>query len=147
MQNGGKRNKKPPLPVILVTAALIVSADGRVLIARRPEGKPMAGLWEFPGGKVHSGESETGALIRELKEELAITAQKDALIRVMEVSHSYPDFHLIMPLYLCRRWQGTPAPLEGQEIAWVWPENLSDFPMPPADEPIILKIPLILEKY
>ena len=131
----------PDLPDVLVAAALIVDQKGRVLIAQRPTGKSMAGLWEFPGGKVHKGETRTKALIRELKEELDITVLDSALHLVMEVSHAYEDFQLNMPLYLCRQWQGDINPQEGQEVAWVFPEDLSDYQMPPADTPIIDKIP------
>ncbi len=107
----------------------------------------MAGLWEFPGGKVHASETEKEALARELKEELAITVSQASLHRVVEISHRYGDFQLIMPLYLCRSWTGDIFPLEGQEIAWVSPLELPDYPMPPADAPIIAKIPGFLKKF
>jgi len=147
MKNRKITFNKLPGSKILVVAVLIVNTRGKILLARRPEGKSMAGLWEFPGGKVHDGESETEALVRELREEVALTVREKDLIRVMEVSHDYADFHLMMPLYLCRKWRGEPAPLEGQQLAWVKPKELSGYAMPPADEPVIAKIPGILEKY
>lgn len=124
-------------PVVLVAAVALVDADGRVLLARRPPGKPLAGLWEFPGGKVHDGETPEAALIRELREELAIDTQESCLAPFTFASHAYESFHLLMPLYLCRRWQGTPRPVEGQELAWVRPPRLRDYPMPPADKPLV----------
>ena len=124
-------------PLLLVAAAALVDPDGRVLIAERPEGKAMAGLWEFPGGKVHSGETPEAALIRELREELAVETRTSCLAPVAFASHAYPDFHLLMPLFACRVWQGTPAPQEGQRLAWVRPARLRDYPMPPADEPLV----------
>ena len=127
----------PPLPTILVAAVALVDADGRVLIAKRPPGKPMAGLWEFPGGKVHEGETPEIALVRELKEELGIDTAGSCLAPFTFASHRYERFHLLMPLYLCRRWQGNPSPREGQELAWVKPMRLADYPMPPADVPLI----------
>ncbi|MEX2449247.1 MAG: (deoxy)nucleoside triphosphate pyrophosphohydrolase [Rhodospirillales bacterium] len=125
------------LPIVLVSAAALVDIDGRVLIAKRPEGKAMAGLWEFPGGKVNAGESPEAALVRELKEELAIDITESCLAPLAFASHAYEDFRLLMPLYVCRVWKGTLAPLEGQEIAWVRPVRLGDYPMPPADLPLI----------
>jgi 8-oxo-dGTP diphosphatase len=125
------------LPTVLVSAVALVDPDGRVLIARRPEGKSMAGLWEFPGGKVHEGETPEIALIRELKEELDIDVTESCLGPFTFASHRYDDFHLLMPLYLCRKWQGTVRPLEGQELAWVRPNKLRDYPMPPADVPLV----------
>jgi 8-oxo-dGTP diphosphatase len=125
------------LRLVLVAAVALVDADGRVLLARRPEGKSMAGLWEFPGGKVHAGEAPEAALIRELKEELTIDVAESCLAPFAFASHRYPDFHLLMPLYVCRRWSGTPAALEGQELAWVRPARLGDYPMPPADRPLV----------
>jgi 8-oxo-dGTP diphosphatase len=129
----------PPGPVrmVLVAAAALVDVDNRVLLARRPPGKPMAGLWEFPGGKVHEGETPEAALIRELREELAIDITYACLAPFTFASHRYPDFHLLMPLYLCRKWRGTVTPLEGQELTWVRPNRLADYPMPPADVPLI----------
>ncbi|HEX6103863.1 MAG TPA: 8-oxo-dGTP diphosphatase MutT [Alphaproteobacteria bacterium] len=125
------------LPLVLVAAVALIDADGRVLLARRPQGKSMAGLWEFPGGKVHDGEAPEGALIRELKEELGVDTAESCLAPFTFASHRYPDFHLLMPLYVCRRWSGTPKPLEGQELAWVRPQRLKEYPMPPADRPLV----------
>jgi 8-oxo-dGTP diphosphatase len=126
-----------PLPIVLVAAVALVDTDGRVLIARRPEGKSMAGLWEFPGGKVHDGETPEAALIRELKEELAIDVMEACLAPLTFASHRYETFHLLMPLYVCRRWDGTVAPQEGQAVKWVKPSKLADYPMPPADKPLV----------
>lgn len=123
--------------VVLVVAAALVDADGRVLLAQRPEGKSMAGLWEFPGGKVNTGEAPETALIRELHEELGIDTWKSCLAPLTFASHAYVGFHLLMPLYVCRRWQGTPHPQEGQKLAWVRPNALRDYPMPPADLPLV----------
>ena len=128
---------KAPLPIVLVAAAALVDADGRVLIARRPAGRSMAGLWEFPGGKVAPGETPEAALIRELQEELGIDTRESCLAPIAFASHRYDDFHLLMPLYACRVWKGLPTPREGQELAWVRPPRLSDYPMPPADAPLI----------
>jgi len=128
------------LPVVLVVAVALIDADGRVLIAKRPEGKKMAGLWEFPGGKVDPGERPEAALIRELKEELDIDTAESCLAPLTFASHAYDDFHLLMPLYVCRRWQGIATPREGQELAWVKPVRLGDYPMPPADKPLIAMI-------
>ncbi|OWJ55861.1 8-oxo-dGTP diphosphatase MutT [Inquilinus limosus] len=127
----------PPLPVVLVVAVALVDADGRVLIAQRPEGKSMAGLWEFPGGKVDPGETPEAALIRELREELGVDTEESCLAPFTFASHRYERFHLLMPLYLCRRWQGVPQPREGQVLAWVAPNRLRDYPMPPADKPLV----------
>lgn len=123
--------------LVLVAACALVDADGRVLIARRPEDKPMAGLWEFPGGKVEAGERPEETLIRELHEELAIDVTEACLAPVTFASHAYDEFHLLMPLYVCRRWSGTVTPREGQEIAWVRPVRLGNYRMPPADVPLI----------
>jgi 8-oxo-dGTP diphosphatase len=123
--------------LVLVAACALVDADGRVLIAQRPHNKPMPGLWEFPGGKVEHGERPEQSLIRELKEELDITVSEDCLAPLAFASHAYPDFHLLMPLYVCRKWQGTLRPLEGQAVKWVAARMLRDYPMPPADEPLI----------
>ena len=123
--------------ILLVAAAALVDADGRVLIAKRPEGKTLAGLWEFPGGKVEAHERPEAALIRELKEELAIDVSEACLAPLTFASHAYADFHLLMPLYVCRRWKGVVAPVEGQELQWVRPLKLRDFPMPPADSPLV----------
>jgi 8-oxo-dGTP diphosphatase len=123
--------------VVLVVACALVDADGRVLIAERPPGRAMAGLWEFPGGKVEAGERPETTLIRELKEELGIVVEEACLAPLTFASHTYPDFHLLMPLYVCRRWNGIAAAQEGQRLAWVKPSRLRDYPMPPADEPLI----------
>jgi 8-oxo-dGTP diphosphatase len=123
--------------LVLVAAAALVDADHRVLIAKRPEGKAMAGLWEFPGGKVETGERPEEALLRELREELGVETQSACLAPLTFASHAYDDFHLLMPLYVIRRWQGTPSAREGQELAWVRPNRLRDFPMPEADGPLI----------
>lgn len=122
---------------LLVAAAALVDDDGRVLIAQRPAGRSMAGLWEFPGGKVNAGETPEAALARELQEELGIDIATACLAPFTFASHRYPDFHLLMPLYLCRRWRGVPRPREGQTLAWVRPARLSDYAMPPADLPLI----------
>ena len=128
---------EPARPLILVAAVVLVDADGRVLLARRPEGKSMAGLWEFPGGKIDHGETPEAALIRELAEELGIDVAASCLAPFTFASHTYPDFHLLMPLYLCRRWLGIPVAREGQRLAWVRPGRLTDYPMPPADKPLV----------
>jgi 8-oxo-dGTP diphosphatase len=127
----------PPLPVVLVAAVALIDTDGRVLIAQRPEGKSMAGLWEFPGGKVHEAETPEIALIRELKEELGIDVTEACLAPLTFASHRYETFHLLMPLYVCRRWEGTVAPQERQAVKWVKPAQLADYPMPPADKPLV----------
>lgn len=123
--------------IILVSAVALIDADGRVLLARRPEGKSMAGLWEFPGGKVESGESPEACLVRELHEELGINTWQSCLAPLTFASHAYDDFHLLMPLFACRKWDGIPAPREGQSLAWVKPADLQSYPMPPADIPLI----------
>ena len=125
------------MKTVLVAACALVDVDGRVLIARRPEGKTMAGLWEFPGGKVEAGELPEQTLIRELMEELGIDVTQACLAPLTFASHSYPDFHLLMPLWICRRWEGIVTAREGQELAWVRPQRLRDYSMPPADEPLI----------
>ena len=124
-------------PIVLVAAVALVDVDGRVLLARRPPGKPLAGLWEFPGGKVHEGETPEAALIRELREELGVDTEESCLAPFTFASHAYDDFHLLMPLYVCRVWKGQPTPLEGQELAWVRPVRMGDYPMPPADRPLV----------
>jgi 8-oxo-dGTP diphosphatase len=123
--------------LVLVAACALVDADERVLLAQRPAGKTMAGLWEFPGGKVEAGERPEDSLIRELKEELGIVVREACLAPLTFASHAYPDFHLLMPLFVCRRWDGTVTPREGQRLAWVRPNRLRDYPMPPADEPLV----------
>ncbi|MCZ4282166.1 8-oxo-dGTP diphosphatase MutT [Kiloniella laminariae] len=124
-------------PIVLVAAAALIDADGRVLLAQRPEGKSMAGLWEFPGGKVDPGETPEQALVRELKEELGIDTRSSCLAPIAFASHSYDDFHLLMPLFVCRIWQGQVVPQEGQQVTWVRPVRLRDYPMPAADEPLV----------
>jgi 8-oxo-dGTP diphosphatase len=123
--------------LLLVAAVALVDADGRVLLARRPEGKPLAGLWEFPGGKVEPDERPEETLIRELREELGIEVKEACLAPLTFASHAYPDFHLLMPLYVCRRWDGLVRAREGQALKWVRPRELAGYPMPPADEPLI----------
>lgn len=123
--------------LVLVAAGALIDSDGRVLITQRPEGKSLSGLWEFPGGKVESDETPEAALVRELREELGIVTGARCLSPLSFVSHDYGDFHLLMPLYLCRKWEGIPQPLEGQALKWVWPKSLGDYPMPPADLPLV----------
>lgn len=125
------------LPTVLVVAVALIDTDGRVLIAQRPEGKQLAGLWEFPGGKVEPGERPEAALIRELKEELGIDVTEACLAPFVFASHAYDSFHLLMPLYLCRRWSGVVTAHEHAALAWVRPAKLADYPMPPADAPLI----------
>jgi 8-oxo-dGTP diphosphatase len=125
------------VPVVLVAAVALIDADGRVLLAERPPGKAMAGLWEFPGGKVGPGETPEQALIREIKEELGIDVTSNCLAPFTFASHRYEHFHLLMPLYLCRVWNGLVEPREGQRLAWVRVERLGDYEMPPADRPLI----------
>ncbi|MEH6632586.1 MAG: 8-oxo-dGTP diphosphatase MutT [Halopseudomonas aestusnigri] len=124
-------------PILLVAAAALIDSDGRVLLAQRPEGKSMAGLWEFPGGKVEPGETPEQALVRELKEELGIDTRSSCLAPIAFASHSYDDFHLLMPLFACRIWEGNVTALERQKFAWVRPVRLRDYDMPPADEPLV----------
>jgi 8-oxo-dGTP diphosphatase len=123
-------------PIVIVAACALLDREGAVLIAKRPEGRPLAGLWEFPGGKVEAGEEPEEALVRELHEELGIDIAKRDLAPLIFASHAYPDFHLLMPVYLCRRWQGSVAAREGQELLWVKPGALHLYDMPPADEPL-----------
>ena len=129
--------KKRGKPLLLVAACALVDSDGRVLLARRPEGKKMAGLWEFPGGKMDPGETPEAALKRELKEELGIDVSRACLAPFTFASHAYETFHLLMPLYLCRRWKGAVSALEGQTLAWVTPDKLAEYPMPAADRPLV----------
>jgi 8-oxo-dGTP diphosphatase len=123
--------------ILLVAACALIDADGRILLAQRPEGKSLAGLWEFPGGKVEAGETPEETLIRELDEELGIQTKEACLAPLTFASHTYETFHLLMPLYVCRRFEGIPHGREGQAIKWVKPNALRDYPMPPADEPLI----------
>jgi 8-oxo-dGTP diphosphatase len=137
-------------PLLLVVAAALIDAEGRILIAQRPAHKSLGGLWEFPGGKVEPGESLEAALIRELEEELAVHIEADALDPYAFASHAYEDFNLLMPLYVLRRWHGEPQALAAQALAWVRPEELRDYPMPPADLPLVEKLiaspPMVLAK-
>jgi 8-oxo-dGTP diphosphatase len=126
-----------PRPLVLVAAVALIDRDGRVLIAQRPEGKAMAGLWEFPGGKVEAGETPEAALIRELHEELGIGTWASCLAPLTFASHAYPDFHLLMPLYACRKWEGVPHQHEHAALRWVAPRELARVPMPPADAPLV----------
>jgi 8-oxo-dGTP diphosphatase len=130
--------------LVLVAACALVDPDGRVLIAQRPEGKTMAGLWEFPGGKVEPGEQPEQSLIRELHEELGITVKQECLAPLTFASHSYPEFQLLMPLYVCRRWEGFIEAREKQKLKWVRPSELRNYPMPPADEPLIPHLTALL---
>ena len=130
--------------IVTVAACALVDADGRVLLAQRPEGKPMAGLWEFPGGKVETGETPEQTLIRELEEELGIVVKEACLAPLTFASHSYPDFHLLMPLYVCRRWDGIVTAREGQRLSWVRPNRLREYPMPPADVPLVAHLTTLL---
>jgi len=125
------------MKLVLVVACALIDPDGRVLIAQRPEGKALAGLWEFPGGKLEPGERPEAALIRELDEELGITVKEACLAPLTFASHAYEDFDLLMPLYICRRWEGLAISKEGQNLAWVRPNKLRDYPMPAADIPLI----------
>ena len=123
--------------IMLVAACALIDADGRVLLTQRPEGKKLAGLWEFPGGKVEPGETPEAALIRELIEEIGVTTKESCLAPLTFASHSYDDFHLLMPLFVCRRFEGAARGLEGQALKWVRPRDMRNYPMPPADEPLI----------
>jgi 8-oxo-dGTP diphosphatase len=132
-------------PLVLVAACVLLDGDGRILIAKRPPGRSLAGLWEFPGGKVEPGESPEHALVRELAEELGIEIAAADLAPLTFASHAYPDFHLLMPLFLCRRWRGEVRPHEGQELLWVIPAELVSYAMPPADEPLKAVLPALLK--
>ena len=132
------------MKVVLVAACALVDTDGRLLIAQRPQGKPMAGLWEFPGGKIENGERPEDTLIRELKEELGIIVNDACLAPLTFASHRYADFHLLMPLFVCRRWEGTVVATEGQQLAWVKPNRLREYKMPPADVPLISHLMALL---
>jgi len=130
--------------LVLVAACALIDLDGRVLIGQRPPGKEMAGLWEFPGGKIRHGERPEDAVIRELQEELGIAVSEPCLAPLTFASHAYPDFHLLMPLYVCRRWEGTMTAREHARLAWVRPNRLRDYPMPPADEPLVSHLTALL---
>ncbi len=130
--------------LVLVAACALIDTDGRVLIAQRPEGKSMAGLWEFPGGKAEPGERPEQSLIRELREELGIAVKEECLAPLTFASHAYPDFHLLMPLYVCRRWDGIVTAREHKALKWVRPNELRNYPMPPADEPLISHLATLL---
>ena len=132
------------MKIVTVAACALVDSDGRVLLAQRPEGKPMAGLWEFPGGKVEMGETPEQTLIRELEEELGIVVKEACLAPLTFASHTYPEFHLLMPLYICRRWDGMVTAREGQALTWVRPNRLRDYPMPPADVPLVAHLTTLL---
>ena len=133
-------NLSKPLPIVLVSAAALIDPDGRILIAQRPADKKMPGLWEFPGGKVQDGELPEVALTRELQEELALEICPSCFTPFAFASHSYDDFHLLMPLYISRKWKGVPRPQEGQTVKWVRPPELRNYPMPPADTPLISQL-------
>ena len=130
--------------LVLVAACALIDADGRVLLAQRPQGKAMEGLWVFPGGKIESGERPEETLIRELKEELGIDVNEACLAPLTFASHRYPDFHLLMPLYVCRRWEGEVTAREAQQVTWVRPNRLRDYAMPPADEPLVSHLMTLL---
>jgi 8-oxo-dGTP diphosphatase len=126
-----------PIELLLVAACALVDPDHRVLLSQRPAGKPMAGLWEFPGGKVRPGETPEACVIRELAEELGLDVTVNCLAPLTFASHRYASFHLLMPLFVCRVWEGTPTPREGQTLRWVRPAAMADYPMPPADRPLV----------
>ena len=126
--------------ILLVAACALIDRDGRILIAQRPEGKSMAGLWEFPGGKLEEGETPEEALVRELKEELDVETVESCLAPIAFASHTYEDCHLLMPLFVCRKWQGTPVPKEGQTLAWAKANELGNYEMPPADIPLVAQL-------
>lgn len=135
MPTTGAEPPSPPLKLVMAVA--LIDEEGRVLLARRPAGKELAGLWEFPGGKLHPGENPENALVRELREELGIEVEPGCLAPLAFASHEYETFHLLMPLFVCRKWQGMVRPCEGQELKWVRPEKLGDYAMPPADVPLV----------
>lgn len=141
---GADMNEAKTRPIVLVAAVALLNRDGKVLVARRPPGRPLAGLWEFPGGKVEAGEEPETALIREILEELGIEIARADLMPLTFASHAYPEFHLLMPLYLCKRWQGSIAAQEDQELRWVRPDELTHYDMPPADEPLKTSLPKLL---
>jgi 8-oxo-dGTP diphosphatase len=133
--------------LLLVSACALIDSENRVLLAQRPPGKPLEGLWEFPGGKIEPGESPEQTLVREMMEELGIKVKAKDLAPVSFASHAYPKFHLLMPLYACRKWLGKLNPREGQELVWVKPLEMAAFPMPPADEPLIARLSAYTERY
>ena len=135
---------EPSPPLLLVSAVALIDSVDRILLGRRPIDKPMPGLWEFPGGKINLGETPEEALIRELKEELAIDTQESCLAPIAFASHRYDEFHLLMPLFVCRVWEGIPHPIEGQELAWVTIADMRNYPMPPADTPLVAMLRDIL---
>jgi 8-oxo-dGTP diphosphatase len=141
---GADMNEAKTRPIVLVAAVALVNRDGKVLVARRPPGRPLAGLWEFPGGKVEAGEEPETALIREILEELGIEIARADLMPLTFASHAYPEFHLLMPLYLCKRWQGSIAAQEDRELRWVRLDELTHYDMPPADEPLKTSLPKLL---
>jgi 8-oxo-dGTP diphosphatase len=141
---GADMNEAKTRPIVLVAAVALVNRDGKVLVARRPPGRPLAGLWEFPGGKVEAGEEPETALIREILEELGIEIARADLMPLTFASHAYPEFHLLMPLYLCKRWQGSIAAQQDQELRWVRLDELTHYDMPPADEPLKTSLPKLL---
>ncbi|MDG2313350.1 MAG: (deoxy)nucleoside triphosphate pyrophosphohydrolase [Alphaproteobacteria bacterium] len=134
----------PSPPLLLVSAVALIDSVGRILLGRRPSDKPMPGLWEFPGGKINLGETPEEALIRELREELAIDTKESCLAPIAFASHRYDKFHLLMPLFVCRVWEGIPQPIEGQELAWVTVGDMRNYPMPPADIPLVAMLRDIL---
>lgn len=138
METGSRR------PTVVVVACVLLGPDGSILLARRPVGRELAGLWEFPGGKIEPGEQPEEALVRELEEELGVRAKRENLVPLTFVSHSYREFHLLMPLYLCETWHGDVAAEEGQQLAWVRPNELDRYDMPPADEPLKTSLPVLL---
>jgi 8-oxo-dGTP diphosphatase len=142
----GSMPKNARRPMVIVVACVLESAEGTVLLARRPEGRPLAGLWEFPGGKVEPEEKVEDSLIRELGEELGVVIDSDDLAPLTFVSHAYGDFNLLMPLYLCRKWTGEVMAREGQELNWVRPNELHRYPMPPADEPLKASLGALLQR-
>ena len=134
----------PKARIVLVVAVALIDTDGRILMTKRPEGKSLAGLWEFPGGKMEAGETPEAALIRELREELGIEVKAECLAPFAFASHAYPEFHLLMPLYVCRKWAGIPRSVEGQEMKWVRPQDMRALPMPPADTPLVAHLQSLL---
>ncbi len=145
MRGKGSMETGPRRPTVVVVACVLLRPDGSVLLARRPEGRELAGLWEFPGGKVEPAEQPEEALVRELEEELGVRIERENLVPLTFVSHSYRDFHLLMPLFFCQAWEGDVAAREGQQLAWVRPDQLDHYAMPPADEPLKGSLPALLQ--